>query len=131
MTSLNRYRATFAASLCAGAVIFSNAALAQGTAQPPAAQPPAAALVEVDDKQIDAFAQAQGRVTEISQKWQAQIDGTETEAEMQSVQEKARKEMVIAVQNSGLTLEQYNQIAMAAQNDAELQQRIRAAMTSG
>lgn len=118
-----------AASLFVGATTVAAPAISGPAA--PVAPTQIQAESQVSDEQVKSFADAQTRVNEISQKWQAQLSGQETESELQEVQDKARQEMVIAVQNTGLSLQEYNQIAMAAQADATLQERIRAAMTRG
>lgn len=118
---------TLMACLMAGAMGLATAVMAG----PATERPGPSAATQLSDDKIKSFASAQTRVTEISQKWQAQLTGQETEAELQDVQDKARREMVIAVQNTGLSLQEYNQIAMAAQTDKHLQHRIRGEMRAG
>lgn len=94
----------------------------------PETQAPAPA--SITDDQVKAFADAQSRVREISQKWSPKVNEAQSEEEAVQVQESARQEMIIAVQNTGLTLTQYNEIARAAQSDPKLQQRIQGELSS-
>ncbi len=132
MSFTTRHDTLIASSLLAASLILGARAVAADATLAQAEQQAAPAPIsDVSDTQIKSFVIAQERVTEISQKWQDTLSGQETEPEMREVQEKARREMVIAVQNVGLSLQEYNQIAMAAQNDKGLQDRIRAQMSSG
>lgn len=121
----------FVPAACAVLMTFDVPVMAEesGNAQQmPEAQEPAATAVT--DEQVKAFADAQARVREISQKWSPKVNEARSEEESARVQESARQEMIIAVQNTGLTLTRYNEIARAAQQDPQLQQRIQNAMSS-
>lgn len=111
-----------ASALFAGLVAMPAAALAQSdepAAQPETqteqetetqtqpAQPPAQPQVEAiepTDEQLDAFAAATIDIVQI--------------------QETAQKQMQSAVEEAGLTIEEYNQIAQAAQSDPEIDQAL-------
>lgn len=80
--------------------------------------------MEVNDEQVSAFAEAQARVVEIGEKWSPRLEAAETAEEMQEAQQSAQQEMIVAVENSGLSVEEYNQIAQAAQADEALRERI-------
>lgn len=121
---------TFAAICAAVALGLGAPVLAQdpgtGVPPPPAQQPGA---VEVSDQQIETFAKAQERVVEIGQKWNKQVqEQDETSVEdIQKARESAHQEMVIAVEAAGMSVDDYNRIAMAVQGDPELQKRVHAA----
>lgn len=80
--------------------------------------------INVSDEQIENFVTAQERVAEIGKKWSPRMEKAESSEEANKARESAQKEMVIAVKNSGLSVQEYNQIARAAQADPELRQRI-------
>ncbi len=93
--------------------------------QPPAAQGQQQAPdIDVSDEQIEQFAEAQARVAEIGQKWTPRLQEAESREDVQEARQSAQKEMMIAVENSGLSVQEYNQIAQAAQADPELRERI-------
>jgi predicted ATPase with chaperone activity len=121
------------AAVCASAALYLSApALAQ---EPPAPQAPAAAQAsaQVSDTQIEAFAKAQERVVEIGNKWNAQLQqqGEASTEAINNARESAHKEMVIAVEALGISVDEYNRIAIAMQNDPDLQQRVREAQSGG
>jgi predicted ATPase with chaperone activity len=121
--------ATLAAVCASAALYLSVPALAQQ--EPPAPQAPAAAQAsaQVSDTQIEAFAKAQERVVEIGNKWNTQLQqqGEASPEAINSARESAHKEMVIAVEALGMSVDEYNRIAIAMQNDPDLQQRVREA----
>ena len=80
--------------------------------------------IDVSDEQVESFAEAQARVAEIGEKWTPRMQEAESSEEVQKAREQAQQEMVIAVENSGLSVQEYNQIARAAQADEELRAKI-------
>jgi hypothetical protein len=94
---------------------------AQGGAQGGMQQAPD---IEVTDEQVEAFAEAQARVADIGEKWTPRMQEAESSEDVQKAREQAQQEMVIAVENAGLSVQEYNQIARAAQADEELRQKI-------
>jgi len=106
------------------------AALTLGFAAPGTAQqqqhqaPPPAADIEVSDTQLEAFADAQSTLGEIQQDYAGRMQSVDDPEKANELREEANAEMVDAVEESGLTVETFNQIAQAVQNDPELQQRL-------
>lgn len=82
--------------------------------------------VDVSEQQIETFAKAQERVVEIGQKWNTQIQaqGEATPEDIQKARQSAHQEMVIAVEAVGMSVDDYNRIAMAVQGDPALQKRV-------
>jgi DNA-directed RNA polymerase sigma subunit (sigma70/sigma32) len=103
-----------ASALFAGLVAMPAAALAQS--DEPAAQPetqtqqetqpaqPQVEAIEPTDEQLESFATATIDIVQI--------------------QEAAQQQMQAAVENAGLTIEEYNQIAQAAQTDPDIDQAL-------
>ncbi|MFO8052895.1 MAG: DUF4168 domain-containing protein [Candidatus Omnitrophota bacterium] len=89
-----------------------------------------AAQVDVSDEDMEAFAKAQNKVEEIRQKYQSKLSDVEDQTKRQEMVQKMNEELVDAVKNSGLSVERYNEIFEAAQNDSQLQQRISETMQS-
>lgn len=99
-----------------------TAAVAQeGQMQPPA-EPPAD--IDVSDQQLEQFAEAQTSIIEIQQDFSERLQGVEDPERAQELQVQANEEMTSAVDAAGLDVESFNAIAMAIQNDPELQQRL-------
>lgn len=85
-------------------------------------QPPAD--IDVSDQQLEQFADAQVSIIEIQQDFSARLQGVEDPERAQELQVQANEEMTSAVDEAGLDVESFNAIAMAIQNDPELQQRL-------
>jgi len=84
--------------------------------------------VEISDADIDAFVAALGEVQALGEEWTERMRAAESERDIADMRETAREEMMRAIEDHGLTVEQYNQIATAAQDDPELAQRIQQAI---
>ena len=84
----------------------------------------AAADIEVSDNQLQSFADAQGSLSEIQQDYSGQMENVEDPKKANELRQQANAEMIEAVKDSGLTVEAFNQIAQAVQNNPELQQRL-------
>ncbi|WP_039844135.1 DUF4168 domain-containing protein [Rhizobium gallicum] len=125
-------RFTPVASLTAAALslmFFSSPASAQQAApaqQPVQAQPEGkGAAAAVSDQKIEAFAVAYLQVDQVRQEYSAKIGATQDTAAKQQLQTEASKQMVQAVEASpGISLDEYNSILTAAQNDPALVKRV-------
>ena len=84
-------------------------------------QPP---QIEVSDSQLDAFVDATVEIVDIREDYQAQAAAVESPEEMGELETQANAEMIEAVEAAGLQVEEYNQIAQAAQQDPDLDQQI-------
>ncbi|ACL71127.1 DUF4168 domain-containing protein [Thioalkalivibrio sulfidiphilus] len=115
----------------AAAFGFSAAAHAQGQPQQGdpsyGAQPPAGMEqqgAQIDPQTLDRFVDAFVAVQEIRQDFSERLQGVENEAEAQAMQQEAQEEMISAVEDKGLNVEEYNQVAMALQSDPAMMQRV-------
>lgn len=103
----------------------------QGQAQnqpPPAQQQQPAADVDVSENDLEQFVSAQESIIEIQQKFSARLQEVEDPEKANELQTEANEEMIGAVEEAGLDVESFNSIAMAVQNDPELQQRLQEMM---
>jgi len=108
-------RRLIASALFAGMIAMPAAALAQTEEAPPAAEnemeqqtqetPGQAEAVTPTDEQLESFAAATIDIVQI--------------------QETAQEQMQAAVEEAGLTIEEYNAIAQAAQTDPEIDQALK------
>jgi len=110
----------FTTALFAAAFAFSTAGMAQqqGAQQ----QPPQD--VDVSESQLESFAEARTAITEIQQDYSQRLQNANDPEKANALQQEANEEMISAVQETGLDVESFNTIAMAIQNDPELQQKL-------
>lgn len=107
------------------ALAFSGLALAQDYEMQEQQQPPA---IDVSDTDLEQFAEAQVAISTIQQDFAGRLQGVDDPEAAHELQIKANEEMTEAVEDAGLDVESFNNIAMAIQNDPELQQRLTAMM---
>jgi len=88
-------------------------------------QPP---QTDVSDQELSQFAEAQGQISSIQQDFSGRLQEVEDPEKAHELQVQANEEMTAAVEDAGLDVESFNNIAMAIQNDPELQQRLTAMM---
>ena len=92
---------------------FTVAAPLPTAAQTEGGQPPVAAE-DLSNAQLESFAAAAVQVSEITQQLQTDAQGVEDEQALMDLQEQANQQMVAAVEEQGLTVEEYNIIRQAA-----------------
>jgi hypothetical protein len=77
------------------------------------------------DAKVQSFATAVVAVNAIVERWRPQIQAAPSDADRQRMAEQANQEMRAAVEGTeGLSVEEYQAIAQAAQGDAQLMARI-------
>jgi hypothetical protein len=105
-----------AAALAAGSA-WTAPAVAQGagaSGQPGMEQKQGASF---SDEQLKTFAEAVKEVKQISNEYQPKMAAAKSEEEQQVVRQEATAEMVEAIEKKGLSVDQYNRIAMVARTD--------------
>jgi GTP1/Obg family GTP-binding protein len=80
--------------------------------------------IEVTDEKLQQFLSAAIQVQDVQREYVAEIQATEDPAKAETLREEAQEEMVTAVEDSGLSVLEFNLIAQRLQNDAELLQRL-------
>lgn len=98
---------------------------AQGGAQqgqPPQQQGQAAA--DVDDESLSKFKDAFGDVNSVRESFEGKLEDVEDPEKAQKIQQQAQQEMQGAVEDAGLSVEEYNQIFAAVQQDPALQEEV-------
>lgn len=128
-----RVAALLASFAVAASVVFAPAvAMADETAAQPQAQvqgelatPQAEAeALDVSDEKLAQFLAAAINVQDVQRDYVAEIQATADPAKAESLREAAQEEMVTAVEDSGLSVLEFNLIAQRLQNDAALVQRL-------
>lgn len=79
---------------------------------------------EVDEQQLEAFVVARAEVQEIQQDYTSRLQSAENDQNAAELQAEAQEKMVSAVEDAGLSVQEFNRIAEAAQNDPEVQEKI-------
>src|SRR5699024_11677688 len=70
------------------------------------------------------------KVTDVAWDYQTKFDQASDEDARQKVLNEANQKMVEAVEQSGMSLEEYNGISMAVQEDPQLRQTVESRVTS-
>lgn len=106
------------------AAIFSLGFVTTVSAQPPAASA-AEASASISDTAIELFVEAEKKVADIRDDYQGRIGQVADQPEQaMELQQQAQQKMVKAVEDVGLEVMQYNQIAQLASTDESLRNRI-------
>lgn len=79
---------------------------------------------DIDEQQLEAFVVARAEVQEIQQEYTQRLQATEGNEQAAELQAEAQEKMVSAVENEGLSVQEFNQIADAAQNDPEVREKV-------
>ena len=99
--------------------------LAQQASQPQAPQTaPAMQASDISDKKLEKFAESLDQIMEIRQDFTAKLEKTGDPAEAQQLQQQANEKMLETVQNNELSIEEYNAINQAVQNDPQLRDKV-------
>lgn len=79
---------------------------------------------DVSDDQKEQFVDAYMALQEVRQDYSEQIQNAEDQEEAQSIQQEARDAMMTAITDTGMSMEEYQQVAMAMQQDDEVRQEL-------
>lgn len=79
---------------------------------------------EVSDDRLKTYAEAEEKVQEIRNEVQEQMPNADTPEQAQEMQQEAQEKMVSAVEDAGLSVEEYNQIATLIQTNPTLRDRL-------
>ncbi len=126
-------KTAFFAAAATVALMGAPAALAQdmdgaATTPPAVGEPTPEGPATFTDAQIAGFAEAMTDIQALNETYGPQVAGESDATARATIQQQMTTEMTAAVTEAGLTAEEYNQIAAAAQGDAALRRRIGQAM---
>lgn len=120
--------------LAAGMVVAQPGAMRNdATAQPTAGQPGGAAPgqppgaapgAEVSDRKLNQFIVAFAAVRRISDKFASRLNNVDDPSKAHEMQQKAQSAMVDAVEDTGLSVSDYNRIADRMDSDPELRRKV-------
>lgn len=111
-----------AAMFAAGGSAFAQSSGGAGQAPAPGEQTPAAP--PMTEQTVDVFVEAFVEVQEIREDFTERLNSASDESEAQAMQQEAQEQMIEAVEQSGMSVQEYNDAAMALQNDPELMQKV-------
>ena len=98
---------------------------AQQASPAPATQPaPVVEAADISDKKLEKFADSLGEIMEIREDFTAKLEKTGDPAEAQQLQQQANEKMMNTVQENDLSIEEYNAINQAVQNDPQLRNKV-------
>ncbi|MEY6432615.1 DUF4168 domain-containing protein [Thioalkalicoccus limnaeus] len=111
----------------------SGSAVAQGMPEPGSAAAPgmeAPASAAVDDAKFDDFVEAFVAVQEINDELSGQLMEAPDPERAHELQQQAQQEMVVAIEEQGISVEQYNEIVMALRHDQGLNERLHQSLST-
>lgn len=86
--------------------------------------PAAHAQNDFEQGELESFVQARADVRDIQQEYASRLQSTQDDQKVAELQSEAQQKMATAVEDAGLSVQEFNQIAQAAQNDPELSEEI-------
>lgn len=96
--------------------------------QAPPGAPMNTAPMNVDDSTVSTFADAFLAVQEISEDLTEKLSDAPTAEAAQSMQREAQDQMAQTVEETGISVEQYNEIAIGLRRDPKLAERVKTAV---
>lgn len=93
-------------------------------AAPEAPMPEAAQTVDFSDTDLQKFADVQGDLEKIRNEYSGRLESTEDPDQAAKLQQEASQKMVQTVQDKGLAVETYSNIALAIQSNPELRDKV-------
>src|SRR5699024_188514 len=103
-------------------------AFAQSQAGQQQSQAPSATQQQQQDfysDQLQSFVDASSSINDIRQSASQELQQAGDEQDREQIRKQAQSDMINAIKDAGLTLEQYNEIGRAAQSNPELAQKLR------
>lgn len=85
---------------------------------------PAAPATEFSQQKLESYAAAVMKVQEIDRAWRPRIDQAENQEEAEAMATEATNEMIGEIEAQGLSVQEYNAITQAAEQDEQLYDRI-------
>lgn len=123
---MQRITALVSAAMLTTGMVAAQAAMAQQ--EDPVAsgttQTQGASSQDFSDEQLQQFADASEEIAQVSQKYTKQLQNADDEAKQKELREKANEEMVSVVEDSGMSVEEFNSIGQAIQQDPQLMKRV-------
>lgn len=79
---------------------------------------------DFSDEELENFVELQDKIGDVREDYVSQIESAESEDKARELQQKAQTEMVEVIEDAGMTVEEYNAIAVAYNSNPEIQERV-------
>jgi len=79
---------------------------------------------DFSDEELEKFSEARSKVEEMSSEYSQKLEGVEDPEKAREIQTKYSQKMSDAIEDIGLSVQTYNEISRAAQNNPELREKI-------
>ncbi|MGM0450685.1 MAG: DUF4168 domain-containing protein [Pseudomonadota bacterium] len=79
---------------------------------------------DFSDEELQQFVDLQDRIGEIREEYVSQIEDAESEDKARELQQEAQSEMVSAIEDAGMSVQEYNAIAVAYNSNPDIQERV-------
>jgi hypothetical protein len=123
--------AVIASTIVAAVAVPAFAQQNRGAAQTPPTPGATIQQGDLSDAMVQKVGTALRQTVTIRQKYAERAQATKSSDEQQALASQAQTEMVQAISDQGLTVQQYNQVIQMAQADPTLKQRVLSAAQSG
>jgi len=122
-----------AASLAVASIVAAPAFGQQGGGNAATPQPPGAASQkdQLSDTTVQKVGKALRQAATIRQQYSDRAQATKSQEQQQQLTEQAQGDMIKAINEQGLSVQQYNQVIQMAQADPSLKERLLSAAQAG
>lgn len=79
---------------------------------------------DFSDEQLQQFVDLQDKIGEIREKYVSKIESAESEDKARELQQEAQSAMVSAIEEAGMSVQDYNAIAVAYNSNPDIQKRV-------
>jgi len=87
-------------------------------------QPEQQQQADFSDEELQQFVELQDDIGAIREDYVSQIESADSEDQARELQQEAQTAMVEAIEEAGMSVEEYNAIAIAYNSDPSIQQRV-------
>ena len=79
---------------------------------------------DFSDDELQQFVELQGRIGDIREEYVGKIESAESEDKARELQQEAQSAMVSAIEDAGMSVQDYNAIAVAYNSNPDVQERV-------
>ncbi len=87
-------------------------------------QPEQQEQADFSDEELEDFVSLQDEIGDVREEYVSQIEAADSEDEARELQQEAQTEMVEVIEEAGMSVEEYNAIAVAYNSDPSVQERV-------
>ena len=79
---------------------------------------------DFSDKELKNFVELQDKIGDVREDYVSKIESAESEEKARKLQQEAQSEMVKVIENQGMSVQEYNAIAVAYNSNPDIQKRV-------